>query len=107
MKKRTRRNARVDCAIRGKILGRHGYATGLVHNLSTGGLFFAGAHLAVDRQTEMTIDLDGQILHAVVEVLYRKASGSGAGVGVRFLRLGPDAESKITAYLAAHHLGGT
>jgi hypothetical protein len=99
--KRTRRNARVDCEIHGRLLGRHGYVKGTVHNLSIGGLFFASKRITVDQQTEITFELGGLTLHAVVEVQYRKARGEEAGVGLRFLRLDPDAVSQIIAHIAA------
>ena len=100
MAKRTRKNDRIDCAIHGKVLGRHGYAAGTVHNLSNGGLYFAGKRLTVEKQTEMSFDLEGKKIQAVVEVLYRKVHGEDAGIGVRFIRLSAGAAEWIARYAA-------
>lgn len=99
-KGRKRKNARVDCDIQGKILGARGYHKGTVHNLSTGGLFFAGKNLAVGQRTELEFLLEKQPVHATCEVLYRQSHGDGAGVGVRFLRINAAAVERIREYLA-------
>ncbi|MBS2031268.1 MAG: PilZ domain-containing protein [Deltaproteobacteria bacterium] len=99
--RKSRKNARVDCAISGRVLGSRGYHKGTVHNLSTGGLFFAGRNLAVGARTELEFRLEGTEIHATCEVLYRQSVGDGAGIGVRFLRINAAAVERIRKYLAA------
>jgi hypothetical protein len=97
---RKRKNARVDCAIQGRVLGTRGYHKGTVHNLSTGGLFFAGKNLAVGQRAELEFVLAEHQVHATCEVLYRQSHGEGAGIGVRFLRINASAVERIRRYLA-------
>ena len=101
MKKRTRKNARTACEVRGTLFGRHGNVSGTVQNLSTGGLYFVAKDISVERQTEMSFELEGEEIRAVVEVLYQMPRGTTGGVGVRFLRLGAGAVDHISRYLAA------
>lgn len=100
MTRRERKNDRVACAIEGRILGRRGFQPGTVHNLSTGGLFFAGPHLAVEQRAELEFTLEGEPVHATCEVLYRQSHGEGAGIGLRFLRINAAAVERIRRYLA-------
>jgi hypothetical protein len=100
MTRKSRKNTRVDCAIEGRVLGRRGFQRGTVHNLSTGGLFFAGPSLAVEKRADLEFTLDGGPVHATCEVLYRQGHGEGAGIGVRFLRINAAAVERIRKYLA-------
>ena len=99
MPRQPRRNTRVSANVPGRMLGVRGYTRGTVQNLSTGGLFFAGKHLNVGGRTELEFDLDGTLIHATCEVLYRLSHGEGAGVGLRFLRLSPGHVERIRTFL--------
>lgn len=100
MSRKSRKNARASANVPGRLLGVRGHTRGTVHNLSTGGLFFAGKHLNVGVRTEVEFELDGVTVHATCEVLYRQSHGEGAGVGVRFLRLDPGDVERIRLFLA-------
>jgi len=104
MTRRPRRNTRVACALEGRVLGRRGFQRGTVHNLSTGGLFFAGPNLPADQRVELELDLDGEPVHATCELLYRQSHGEGAGIGLRFLRIEAGAVERIRKVLAAENL---
>ena len=101
MSRKARKNDRVACDIQGRVLGKRGYHRGTVHNLSTGGLFFAGRNLAVGQRAELEFEISEHAIQATCEVLYRQSHGEGAGIGVRFLRLSPGAVERIRKYLAA------
>ena len=88
-------------------MGRRGFQRGTVHNLSTGGLFFAGPHLAVDQRAELEFTLENEPVHATCEVLYRQSHGEGAGIGLRFLRINAAAVERIRRYLASAEAGPT
>ena len=100
MVRRSRKNARVECSLEGRVLGARGFQKGTVHNLSTGGLFFAGRNLAVGQRTELEFALEDHSVHATCEVLYRQG-GDGAGIGVRFLRINASSVERIRRYLSA------
>lgn len=96
----------MDCDIEGRVLGTRGYHKGTVHNLSTGGLFFAARNLAVGERAELEFEVGGHPVHATCEVLYRKRHGAIAGIGVRFLRINAAAVERIREYLASGGPGG-
>lgn len=100
MARKERKNDRARADVPGRLLGPRGYTRGTVHNLSTGGLFFAGKHINVGVRTELEFELDGVPIHATCEVLYRQSLGEVAGVGVRFLRLDPGDVERIRAFLS-------
>ena len=80
--------------------GPRGPIRGECQSLSQGGMFFAGPTLPVGHQVELMVQLPAfGAVKAVGEVRYHRAEPLGAGMGVRFTRLGQADLSRITEFV--------
>lgn len=96
-----RRTPRAICSLEAKVLGPRGTLRGVIRNLSVGGLFFAGKELlAVGQSGDFELALGGGKVRVAGEVRYHHVLEDGqSAMGVRFIRLEPDALARIQAFV--------
>jgi hypothetical protein len=92
-----RRNERVPC---GAPAGAAG-VTGICRNISQGGMFFLGATLPVGQPFEFWVQLPNGKLVVTGEVHYAHQYPEGAGIGVHFTAVPPEASALLTEFLAS------
>jgi hypothetical protein len=99
-KTNSRHTQRVTCASPARLEGPRGPVRGTCRSLSQGGLYFLGAQLPVGQQLALAVELPqvGRV-EAVGEVRYHHVSPEGAGMGLRFTRLGQDSLARIQRFV--------
>ncbi|MFZ5469098.1 MAG: PilZ domain-containing protein [Myxococcota bacterium] len=100
-----RRNLRILCGGAAKAEGPKGPLRGICRNISLGGLFFTGPALPVGSSVQLELQLPGSgAVSALGEVRYHHAYADGAGMGIRFLRLGQDDLARLTTFVESSAL---
>ena len=101
-----RLSPRIDAEFEVTAQGENNFYHGLSENLSDGGLFFetyASHRLGDQLEVRFTLPGSDTAIESTVEVRWLRAhnplSDTPAGVGVRFLRLDPDARAQIERFI--------
>ncbi len=100
-----RKFARLNTKLQVKFVFAEGFFELETSDLSMGGVFIATDHLVpVGEEVRLVLHIPGdkpviKALGKVVRVVEEDAPGQPAGLGVRFLELGPDGEKCIRKYL--------